>query len=169
MTVPAEFPATSLMSMSILAKRYDFLERNPDPMTRSSDIPTVWPPSLSLSSCVWPQSMSTSSVMRTPPPAATQEETAAIIERADRQARRRALAGAMAPGCRWCGVTVGVACGRQGGTGQVQGLYCRDWAAGCAGLPGSNSTQRQRGRCHRTWRRDRVLLGGVNKLGLMAG
>ncbi|RYR76999.1 hypothetical protein Ahy_A01g001490 isoform D [Arachis hypogaea] len=36
-TVPAEFPGTSLSCMSILPKRYSFLDWNPEPEALSSD------------------------------------------------------------------------------------------------------------------------------------
>ncbi|KAB8096811.1 hypothetical protein EE612_025385 [Oryza sativa] len=87
------------MSMSILAKRYEVLDLNADPITRSSVSAIVWSPLLSLSSCVWPNSTSSWSVMSPPPVTGV---AAASSAEANRQARRWcALAGAMASG-RWC-------------------------------------------------------------------
>jgi hypothetical protein len=128
-------------------------------MTRSSDSPMVWssPPLLPFRSCVGPQSMSSWSVMR--PPAAT-EERAAIVVRTDRKARRCAVAAAMVPGCRWCEVRNGVACGGQWTSGQVQAI-CRDYGS-LGDLTTRVKFHAARSISSRT-RRRHSLLGGVNK------
>jgi hypothetical protein len=95
-TVPAEFLGTSLMEMSILAKRYEVLDPKADPMALSIVSAIVWSPCLSLSSRVWPHSISSLSVIR--PPATGEVVPAANMStRADRVYRRcHALGSAMA-------------------------------------------------------------------------